>query len=360
MPAAIAALAATPASTPSSSASTPAGEPGRFARQLEQAHHEGDGKNAAARPADGDTRSARGGSESRSRSRVAHTDRAPREPRSADHADAADKTAAKEEKAAAKKDGDGGTPAPDGMLPALQPPPAGPAPAATAARGGAEASKAVNALAHDTRADSTRGTAGTAGTDDKAAALRTAGDGGAAAPPASFVLPDAVPASLAAGAAPASAPATAAPAAMHEAHLAAPLASPGFAPALGAQVSLMVKDGVSEAKLQLNPAEMGPITVQIQIDGGSAQVSMAAEQAPTRQALEDALPALAGALRENGLTLTGGGVFEQPRQPQQQPGDDTPSARAEGSGGATADTGLAAVGSAAGAGTPRGVVDLYA
>jgi flagellar hook-length control protein FliK len=30
------------------------------------------------------------------------------------------------------------------------------------------------------------------------------------------------------------------------------------------------------------------------------------------------MPQLAGSLRESGLTLSGGGVFEQPRQPQSQ------------------------------------------
>ncbi|MDE2398885.1 MAG: flagellar hook-length control protein FliK, partial [Burkholderiales bacterium] len=90
--------------------------------------------------------------------------------------------------------------------------------------------------------------------------------------------------------------------------------SPGFAPALGAEVTLLVRDGVQQAQLHLNPGEMGPITVQIQLDGTSAQVNMAADHAQTRHALEQAMPALASALRETGLTLTGGGVFEQSSQ----------------------------------------------
>ena len=39
------------------------------------------------------------------------------------------------------------------------------------------------------------------------------------------------------------------------------LAAPGtteFAPALGAQVSVLIRDGVSQARLHLNPADMGP------------------------------------------------------------------------------------------------------
>jgi flagellar hook-length control protein FliK len=56
--------------------------------------------------------------------------------------------------------------------------------------------------------------------------------------------------------------------------------------------------------------------VRIELDGLTAQVHLGAEHAATRQVLEQAMPLLAGSLREAGLTLAGGGVFEQPRQPQ--------------------------------------------
>jgi flagellar hook-length control protein FliK len=88
---------------------------------------------------------------------------------------------------------------------------------------------------------------------------------------------------------------------------------PGFAATFGQQVTLIVRDGVQTARLHLNPAELGPITVQIALEGGKAQVHLAVEHALTRQALEQAMPVLAGSLRESGLTLTGGGVFEQPQ-----------------------------------------------
>ena len=101
-----------------------------------------------------------------------------------------------------------------------------------------------------------------------------------------------------------------------EARLNAALGSLEFAPAFGQQVRVLVQDGVQHARLHLNPAEMGPITVQIALDGNAALVHLAAEQPMTRQALEQAMPVLASALREGGLTLAGGGVFEQPRDPQ--------------------------------------------
>jgi flagellar hook-length control protein FliK len=91
----------------------------------------------------------------------------------------------------------------------------------------------------------------------------------------------------------------------------APLQGSAFAPELGARVSLLAVDGVQHAELQLNPADMGPVSVQITVDGNQAQVSFHAVQAETRQALEQSLPDLAAALQGQGLTLSGGGVFQQ-------------------------------------------------
>jgi flagellar hook-length control protein FliK len=77
---------------------------------------------------------------------------------------------------------------------------------------------------------------------------------------------------------------------------------------------------VQTARLQLNPAEMGPISVQIALDGSAARVDFQADVAATREVIEASLPALAGALQDAGLTLAGGGVFQHaPGQQQQQP-----------------------------------------
>ncbi len=88
------------------------------------------------------------------------------------------------------------------------------------------------------------------------------------------------------------------------------LASPEFAQALGVQMSVLASDGVQRAELQLNPAEMGPVSVQIVIEGTSARVDFGADLAATRHAIEASLPELAGALRDAGFTLTGGGVSQ--------------------------------------------------
>ena len=94
------------------------------------------------------------------------------------------------------------------------------------------------------------------------------------------------------------------------AQLATPATSAEFRAALGAQVSVFVKAGVQQAQLHLNPAEMGPVSIQIVLDGQQAQVSFGADSAQTRKIIEASLPELASALRDVGLTLTGGGVSQ--------------------------------------------------
>ncbi|MDT8999353.1 flagellar hook-length control protein FliK [Paucibacter sp. APW11] len=96
----------------------------------------------------------------------------------------------------------------------------------------------------------------------------------------------------------------------------APLYSDDFAPQMSARLSLAAADGVQQALLNLNPAEMGPVQVQIVLDGQQAQISFVSDQPDTRAVLERSLPELAAALRDNGMTLSGGGVFSQSQQGQ--------------------------------------------
>ncbi|HRI17311.1 MAG TPA: flagellar hook-length control protein FliK [Burkholderiaceae bacterium] len=89
-----------------------------------------------------------------------------------------------------------------------------------------------------------------------------------------------------------------------------------FGHLLGVQVSLFARDGMQQAELRLNPPETGPIGVQIEIVGNDARVNFHAAQALTREAIERALPELAAALRDEGLTLTGGSVSDRPADAQ--------------------------------------------
>ena len=92
--------------------------------------------------------------------------------------------------------------------------------------------------------------------------------------------------------------------------LATPVDAPDFAAVLGVRVSMLVRDGVQQAELHLNPAETGPVSIHITLEGTAARVDFGADVAATRAAIERGLPELASALRDAGFTLAGGGVSQ--------------------------------------------------
>lgn len=107
---------------------------------------------------------------------------------------------------------------------------------------------------------------------------------------------------------------TAAAGAPAQVELPVPLDDPQFPRAFGVRVSVLARDGVQRAELHLNPAEMGPVSVQIVMEGTQARIDFGADAAQTRALIERSLPELAAALREAGLTLAGGGVSQHAGQ----------------------------------------------
>jgi flagellar hook-length control protein FliK len=104
----------------------------------------------------------------------------------------------------------------------------------------------------------------------------------------------------------------------HTASLPTPLDSPEFPQAMADRIGLWVagaaQDGPMTAEVRLNPAEMGPVHIRIELNGQTANVDFAAAALETRQAIEASLPRLSEALAEAGLSLSGGGVSDQPQQ----------------------------------------------
>jgi flagellar hook-length control protein FliK len=145
------------------------------------------------------------------------------------------------------------------------------------------------------------------------------------------------------------------PAALPSRDIAPPVASPEFAPALGEVMTLLLSEGTHEARLQLNPQELGPVTVKIELDGAQAHVRFVAGAAEAREALQAAMPLLQQALQESGLSLAGGGVFSRdgsggsPQDGQNRRGAPKPAADRDGpaAGGAVRQI-------------TRGVIDFYA
>ena len=142
------------------------------------------------------------------------------------------------------------------------------------------------------------------------------------------------------------------PAPPAQATLPMPPHAPSFAPALGHQLDMWMKGGVQHAEVQLNPQDLGPIRVKIEMDGAQTRVQMSADVQSTRDALQQAMPQLSEQLGQVGLSLTGGGVSDQPTFQQSQ-------AQAQASAGGQGGSGRPGHGGPAGAGH-GGVEDIAA
>jgi flagellar hook-length control protein FliK len=141
--------------------------------------------------------------------------------------------------------------------------------------------------------------------------------------------------------------------------VAAAIDTPSFAPSLASQLRWWASEGVQQAQLQLNPADMGPVAVRIVVDGREARIDFSADLPATRSALESALPVLAAALDEGGLKLTGGGVHDGAAQRQAAWQAPAVTQRTNGGTGLLLDDAGAAKTASRGA-AARGLVDLVA
>jgi flagellar hook-length control protein FliK len=155
-----------------------------------------------------------------------------------------------------------------------------------------------------------------AGTDNAASGLVAGGraEPQAAGPGAAGTEPGASFAALLAGS---SATSPEQPAAVAAPSLATPVEvpveQPGFGAAVMMKVGALAADGVQQATLTLNPAELGPIQVRIAMEGQQATIDFGAAHGHTRELLEAALSSLATALQGDGLHLASARVSDWPK-----------------------------------------------
>jgi flagellar hook-length control protein FliK len=93
-----------------------------------------------------------------------------------------------------------------------------------------------------------------------------------------------------------------------------PVHDAGFGSAVGVTISRLAKEGLHQASLQLNPAELGPVAVRIEMQGQEARLSLSAAHAETRALLDASLPALTEAFRADGLVLAASEVSDMGRE----------------------------------------------
>ncbi len=97
----------------------------------------------------------------------------------------------------------------------------------------------------------------------------------------------------------------------------APVGSAAFTNEVGAKVTSLAQASITQAQLQLNPTDLGPVQVHITMQSGQASVWFGATHADTRAALEQSLPRLREMFAGAGMPLADSGVFREPPQQQQ-------------------------------------------
>ncbi len=118
---------------------------------------------------------------------------------------------------------------------------------------------------------------------------------------------------------PSSASADAAPGAVsqHGMKASLDLNQEGWPTSLVEHVQWQVLGGVQEARLELNPRELGNLQIHVQISGNEAQVQFAAVHPRIREMLSAGMPQLRSMLAEGGMHLSQAQVGGQGQSPQQ-------------------------------------------
>ena len=100
--------------------------------------------------------------------------------------------------------------------------------------------------------------------------------------------------------------------------LATPFMSPAWSQQLSQQlVQISQRGGDQHVQMQLNPAELGPLSISLKFSEQGAQAHFLSAHAQVRQVLEQAIPQLREALAEQGISLGETSVGEQ-RDPNDQ------------------------------------------
>ncbi|MCK5662992.1 MAG: flagellar hook-length control protein FliK, partial [Thiotrichaceae bacterium] len=83
------------------------------------------------------------------------------------------------------------------------------------------------------------------------------------------------------------------------------------------QITMMVKNGIQQAKIKLNPAHLGPVSATVNLTAEAVVVNLSALQLNTKDAMENAIPRLKEMLNENGFSQVDVNVSQQDKQEQQ-------------------------------------------
>lgn len=80
-----------------------------------------------------------------------------------------------------------------------------------------------------------------------------------------------------------------------------PVTSPRFGQEVGERVIWMAKEGVQQARVQVNPPGLGPVELSVQVQEDGAKVTVTAQHALTREVLAADVPRLRAMLEDQGF-----------------------------------------------------------
>lgn len=90
-----------------------------------------------------------------------------------------------------------------------------------------------------------------------------------------------------------------------------PLSHPAWNQEMGERIVWMSNQGISSAEIKMNPQNMGPITVRIDMNQDQATISFTAQNSEVRTALEASIPKLREMLGSQNVTLADVNVSQQ-------------------------------------------------
>lgn len=99
--------------------------------------------------------------------------------------------------------------------------------------------------------------------------------------------------------------------ALPQAEIIESFARPGWTQGMGKQILMMVQQNISSAEIRLNPANLGPIEVRIEMSDDQVNVALSSRHAVVREAMEQALPKLREMFDDNGLNLASTDISQQ-------------------------------------------------
>ena len=103
-------------------------------------------------------------------------------------------------------------------------------------------------------------------------------------------------------------------------HVQTPVGAAGFGQDVAHQLVYLAKSGTQSAQLTLQPENLGPVSVSIQMNGLQASLAISASHEATRAALQSALPHLGQMFSQSGLQLMNAHVGAGSQQFQNAPG----------------------------------------